>query len=231
MAEKIAGNLPEEIWFHTVSYLTAIQDILNLGSTCRRLYEITNQNIIWRRRFKADNSHLLQLPRTSTVNRIMVTNNVNDNIEDIDVEPGVWKKLYLKASHALSFGNRRYKGFSSLAGERLCAEFVANPSSASRVNGIRFDDRAPVKQSVEVWVKLNKRKPDGIIIGCQSESVRYLLHSFIKFVFLNILKKKTTTCRCAVVIYTSNIIESQVFTGLYIKTSSCFISLRCWPSV
>ena len=169
--EKIPCNLPEEIWFHTILYLTAVQDILNLGCTCKRLYEVINQNIIWRRRFKTDNHHLLHLPRTSSFTANLVTK--SDNIEDVDVEPGAWKKLYLKASHALSFGNRCHNGFSSLAGERLCAEFVVNPSAA-RAKRIRFDDQAPLKQSVEIWVKLNKKKPDGIIIGCQSESVRYL---------------------------------------------------------
>ena len=190
--ENISCDLPEEIWFQTISYLEDVQDILNLGCTCRRLYDVTNQNIIWRRRFKADNSHLLYLPRTSTVNRVTVTSNyINSvNTEVLDVEPGVWKRLYLKASHALSFGHRHYKGFSSLAGERLCAEFVTNPSAS---NGIRFDDRAPVKQSVEVWVKLNKRKPDGIIIGCQSESVRYLAfiyHAINCVFFVNNCQRK-----------------------------------------
>lgn len=192
MAETGDYSLPEEIWFHAISYLETMQDILNLGCTCRRLYEITNQNIIWRRRFKADNNHLLFLPRTSfdSVNRVIVNNSSNsNNTEDLAVEPGVWKRLYLKASHALSFGNRHHKGFSSLAGERLCAEFVANPSASTRVNGIRFDDRAPLKQSVEMWVKLNKKKPDGILIGCQSESVRYLLD----LSSLNNFKKNTTT--------------------------------------
>lgn len=176
--ENGACDLPEEIWFHAISYLTAVQDILHLGYTCKRLYELTNENIIWRRRLKADNRHLLLLPRTSTsytgytVNRAYIASCSSDNNEVLEDEPGIWKKLYLKASHAMSFGNRHHRGFSSLAGERLCAEFVVNPS-ATRVNGIRFDDQAPVKQSVEMWVKLNKKKPDGIIIGCQSESVRY----------------------------------------------------------
>lgn len=172
----VAGNkpcirLPEEIWIHIVSKLETIQDILNLGCTCRRLYQVTNQNSVWRRRFKGDNSHLLALPRTSFDAVGRVTSN-GDCSEDLDVEPGVWKKLFFKASHALSFGNRQHRGFISLAGERLCAEFVVN-TSATRVNGIRFDDRAPSKQSVEIWVKLDERKPDGVIIGCQSESVRY----------------------------------------------------------
>ncbi|KAL9974854.1 hypothetical protein ACROYT_G011950 [Oculina patagonica] len=160
--------LPEEIWFHAIAYLTAVQDILNLGSTCRRFYELTNQNVIWRRRFKGDNSHLLRLP--SNFRQVMVS---DDESENFDVEPGFWKKLYLKASHALSFQNRHYNGFSSVAGERLCAEFVANPSAArnASLKGVRFDDRAPAKQSVEMWVKLTKKKPDGVIIGCQSESV------------------------------------------------------------
>ena len=174
--EEGSCDLPEEVWFHAISYLTAVQDILHLGSTCKRLYELTNENIIWRRRLKAGNHHLLLLPRTSTstytVNRAYIAGSSSDNNEVLEDEPGIWKKLYLKASHAMSFGNRHHRGFSSLAGERLCAEFVVNPS-ATRVNGIRFDDRAPLKQSVEMWVKLNKRKPDGIIIGCQSESVRY----------------------------------------------------------
>ena len=174
--EKETCNLPEEIWFHTIAYLTSIQDILNLGCTCRRLNEITNQNAIWRRRFKGDNSHLLHLvPQTSAFDRVIASNGESENF---DVEAGVWKKLYLKASHALSFRNRHFNGVSSVAGERLCAEFVANPSAARnvRLNGVRFDDRAPGKQSVEIWVKLNKKKPDGVIIGCQSESVRYLFH-------------------------------------------------------
>lgn len=172
--EKEVCNLPEEIWFHTIAYLTAVQDILNLGITCRRLYELTNQNVIWRRRFKGDNSHLLRLPQTSNFRHVIAS---DDGSEHFDVEPGFWKKLYLKASHALSFQNRHYNGFSSVAGERLCAEFVANPSAArnASLKGVRFDDRVPAKQSVEMWVKLNKKKPDGVIIGCQSESVRYLL--------------------------------------------------------
>lgn len=173
--EKEVCSLPEEIWFHTIAYLTSVQDILNLGSTCRRLYELTNQNVIWRRRFKGDNSHLLGLPHTSrNFHHVIASNGENENF---DVAPAVWKKLYLKASHALSFQNRHCNGFSSVAGERLCAEFVANPSAArnASLRGVRFDDRAPPKQSVEIWVKLNKKKPDGVIIGCQSESVRYLL--------------------------------------------------------
>ena len=189
MAETGDYSLPEEIWFHAISYLENMQDILNLGCTCRSLHEVTNQNIIWRRRFKADNSHLSFLPRTcydSTVNRATVNSSNSDNTENLDVEPGVWKRLYLKASHALSFGNRHHEGFSSLAGERLCAEFVANPSASTRVNGIRLDDRAPRKQSVEMWVKLNKKKPDGILIGCQSESVRYMLD----FVLLKTTSKR-----------------------------------------
>lgn len=170
-------NFPEEIWLHTVGYLAAFQDILNLGCTCRRLYELTNQNVIWKRRFKGDNSHLLHLPQSSAFHHVMA---LKDESENFDVEPGFWKKLYLKASHALSFQNRHANGFSSIAGERLCAEFVANPRATRNVmisfNGVRFDDRAPTKQSVEIWVKLNKKKPDGVIIGCQSESVRYLSH-------------------------------------------------------
>lgn len=170
--EKEVCNFPDEIWFHTIAYLTAVQDILNLGCTCRRLYELTNQNVIWRRRFRGDNSHLLRLPQTLNFQNAIAS---SDECENFDVGPGFWKKLYLKASYALSFQNRHWNGFSSVAGERLCAEFVANPSAArnASLKGVRFDDRAPPKQSVEIWVKLNKKKPDGIIIGCQSESVRY----------------------------------------------------------
>lgn len=168
MAE--AYNLPEEVWFHTIAYLEHVRDVLNLGCTCRRLYEVTNQNVIWKRRFNGSNDHLLRLHQTSHFDHVTS----NDESENFDVEPGFWKKLYLRASHALSFQNRRRNGFFSVAGERLCAEFVANPSAARSLNGVRFDDRAPKKQSVELWVKLNKKKPDGIIIGCQSESVRYL---------------------------------------------------------
>lgn len=171
--EKVFCNLPEEIWLHMIAYLAAIQDILNLGCTCRRLYDLTNQNVIWRRRFKGDTNHLLHLPQSPAFHHVIAS---KDESENFDVEQGFWKKLYLKASHALSFQNRNLNGFSSTAGERLCAEFVANPRAARNVmisfNGVRFDDRAPTKQSVEIWVKLNKRKPDGIIIGCQSESVR-----------------------------------------------------------
>ena len=135
--ENGACDLPEEIWFHAISYLTAVQDILHLGSTCKRLYELTNENIIWRRRLKADNRHLLLLPRTSTsytgytVNRAYIASCSSDNNEVLEDEPGIWKKLYLKASHAMSFGNRHHRGFSSLAGERLCAEFVVNPSATN----------------------------------------------------------------------------------------------------
>lgn len=170
--EMAAGeNFPEEIWFHIISYLDVVQDILSLGCTCKRLCELTNQNVIWRRRFRVDNNHLLSLPRFSMSSHYVKSN--TDNCEDFEEESGVWKKLYFKASHALSFERRHYysSGFTDLARERLCAEFVANSSSASRVKGIRFDDRAPGKQSVELWIKLNRKKPDGVIIGCQSESV------------------------------------------------------------
>lgn len=160
-------NLPEEIWLHIVTFLDAVKDVLSLACTCKRLCELTNQNIIWRRRFKVDNSQLLSLPSISYI----VKSN-SDTCENLDEESGIWKKLYFKASHALSFEHRHYpRVFSGLAGERLCAEFVVK-SSAARANSIRFDDRAPVKQSVEIWMKLNRKKPDGIIIGCQSESVR-----------------------------------------------------------
>lgn len=176
--ENEFSNLPEEIWLHTIGYVTTIQDVLNLGCTCRRLYYLTNQNVLWRRRFKGESSHLLHLPQSSAFVHHVIAS--KDESENVDVEQGFWKKLYLKASHALSFQNRNFNGFSSIAGERLCAEFVANPSAARNVminfNGVRFDDRTPTKQSVEIWVKLNKKKPDGVIIGCQSESVRYLLH-------------------------------------------------------
>ena len=176
--EKEFSNLPEEIWLHTIGYLTAIQDVLNLGCTCRRLYYLTNQNVLWRRRFKGESSHLSHLPQSSAYVHHVIAS--KDESENVDVEQRFWKKLYLKASHALSFQNRNFNGFSSIAGERLCAEFVANPSAGRNVminfNGVRFDDRTPTKQSVEIWVKLNKKKPDGVIIGCQSESVRYFLH-------------------------------------------------------
>lgn len=160
-------SLPEEIWLHIVTYLDAVKDVLSLACTCKRLSELTNENIIWRRRFKVDNSQLLSLPSMSYV----VKSN-SDTRENLDEESGIWKKLYFKASHALSFEHRHCpRVLSGLAGERLCAEFRVVPnSSAARANNIRFDDRAPVKQSVEIWVKLNGKKPDGIIVGCQSES-------------------------------------------------------------
>lgn len=172
MAAKIGTcccNLPEEIWLHIVTYLDAVKDVLSLACTCKRLSELTNENIIWRRRFKVDNSQLLSLPSMSYI----VKSN-SDTRENLDEESGIWKKLYFKASHALSFEHRQCpRVLNGLAGERLCAEFRVVPnSSAARANNIRFDDRAPVKQSVEIWVKLNGKKPDGVIIGCQSESAR-----------------------------------------------------------
>ncbi|XP_058967848.2 uncharacterized protein [Pocillopora verrucosa] len=173
MAE--ASSLPEEIWFHIIVYLVHIQDILNLGCTSRRLLEITNQNVVWKRRFKGNNDHLLQLHLNTRYDEVATSNELNEESANFDVKPGFWKKLYLRASHALSFKNRRRGWFSSVEGERLCAEFVTNPRGPENrraINGIRFDDRAPKKQSIELWVKLNTKKPDGIIIGCQSESVR-----------------------------------------------------------
>lgn len=173
MAE--ASSLPEEIWFHIIVYLVHIQDILNLGCASRRLLEITNQNVVWKRRFKGNNDHLLQLHLNTRYDEVATSNELNEESANFDVKPGFWKKLYLRASHALSFKNRRRGWFSSVEGERLCAEFVTNPrgpESRRAINGIRFDDRAPKKQSIELWVKLNTKKPDGIIIGCQSESVR-----------------------------------------------------------
>ena len=161
MAEE-HGVVPDEVWFHVVSYLTSVQDVLHLGCTCRRLNELTNQNVVWRRRFKGNNDHLLHLPRHIN-NDVFVRNSQAEGCK-------VWKKLYLKASHALSFGNRYVRGLMCEAGEKLCAEFVANPGSSGRK--IRFDNDAPREQSVEMWVKLSKRKPDGVIIGCQSEPVR-----------------------------------------------------------
>ena len=99
--ENGACDLPEEIWFHAISYLTAVQDILHLGSTCKRLYELTNENIIWRRRLKADNHHLLLLPRTSTsaytVNRAYIAGSSSDNNEVLEDEPGIWKKTLSKS--------------------------------------------------------------------------------------------------------------------------------------
>ena len=64
-----------------------------------------------------------------------------DESENFNVEQGFWKKLCLKASHALSFQNRNFNGFSSIAGERLCAELVANPRAARNVmiNLTEFD--------------------------------------------------------------------------------------------
>lgn len=154
MAFDKVSELPEEILLYIFTYLQVL-DVLRVGRTCRRFFRLTNENVVWRWRFLANNDHLLKLPHSQ-----------NSNYFHTGEE--LWKRLYYRASHALSFGARYAGGRASAADERLCAEFVRNPGSGA----IRFDDEAPPSMSVEVWVKLDRRKPDGVIIGCQSESVR-----------------------------------------------------------
>jgi hypothetical protein len=153
------AELPEEIWLHIFSYLP-VADIFSIGRTCRSLVYLTNQDVVWKRRFRSNNDHLLTLPCANYSSN----NNYYSSMEGNNIRKGIWKKLYLKASYAKSFGSRK----KNKNGERLCAEFVRKTAS----NGIRFDNEAPKHMSIEVWIKLNKEKPDGIILGCQSESVR-----------------------------------------------------------
>lgn len=155
-AETKLLDLPEEILLLVLSFLKA-QDIIRVGCTCRSLREIASQDLVWREKFRSKNEHLLSL-------LIHVNSLYNNRNSNNMVSKGVWKKLYLKASFAMSFCGRSMNN----NGERLCAEFV----SKSEGNGIRFDDRAPKQMSLEIWVKLNPHRPDGIIVGCQSESVR-----------------------------------------------------------
>ncbi|XP_032231911.2 uncharacterized protein LOC5507401 [Nematostella vectensis] len=140
-------SLPEEIILHILSLLHT-SDILSLSRVCKTLYELTNIDSVWRSRFRSSQDHLLKL--TSAENQTTT-----------------WKKLYFKAGYALSFKAR----VTGKSGEMLCAEFVRKPNS-SMVNGVRFDNESPREMTVETWIKLNPRKHDGIIIGCQSESVR-----------------------------------------------------------
>lgn len=149
------SNLPEEILLYIFCFLK-VQDIVRIGSTCRLLHTLTSQDVVWRQRFRSNNEHLLSLPFVQNNNRSHSNNN--------NLTVGIWKKLYQKASFALSFRNRT----ADEQGERLCAEFVTRREG----NGIHFDDKAPKEMSVETWVKLDEHKPDGVIIGCQSESVR-----------------------------------------------------------
>jgi len=149
------SDLPEEILLLVFLYLKA-KDIIRVGCTCRSLREITSQDVVWRQKFRSKNEHLLSLH----VNRTPLSNNNHK----YSVCKAIWKKLYFKASFAMSFYSRSINN----NGERLCAEFV----SKTEGNGIRFDDRGPKQMSLEIWIKLNQHKPDGVVVGCQSESVR-----------------------------------------------------------
>lgn len=150
-------DLPEEIWLHVFSFLP-VSDVFSIGCTCHRLFHLTNQDVVWKRRFRSNNDHLLTLPSGNN------NNNYHSSARTNNIRKGIWKKLYLKASYAMSFGLRA----TNKDGERLCAEFVRKTSG----NGIRFDSEAPKSMSIELWIKLHKKKPDGVILGCQSESVR-----------------------------------------------------------
>ncbi|XP_031572461.1 uncharacterized protein LOC116306515 [Actinia tenebrosa] len=149
------SDLPEEIWLHVFSFLP-VSDIFTIGCTCHRLFYLTNQDVVWKRRFRSNNDHLLTLPSGNN-------NNYHSSSKNNNIRKGIWKKLYLKASYAMSFGLRK----ANKDGQRLCAEFVRRTSGS----GIRFDSEAPESMSVELWIKLHKKKPDGIILGCQSESM------------------------------------------------------------
>ena len=157
-AQSTLSDIPEELVIYILTFLP-VKDVLKVGCTCKNLYKVTNQNIVWKCRFKFDNDHLRLLPRNSSD----FVNPKNINSED-----GLWKKLFFKSSHALSFRKRD----GSVAGKRLCAEFA---STTGTRNGIRFDSEAPKSLSVELWMRVNPLKRDGVIIGCQSESVR-LIH-------------------------------------------------------
>ena len=153
-------DLPEEVLLLIFSFLRVL-DIIRIGCTCRLLSDLTSQDVIWRQRFRSKNEHLLSLPSANHNYSFENSSNNNNN----NLSKGIWKKLYLKASYALSF---RFRA-SNNNGERLCAEFV---TKSDNNHGVRFDSNAPNRMSVEMWIKLHKHRPDGIIIGCQSESVR-----------------------------------------------------------
>ena len=162
------SDIPEELVIHILTFLP-VKDVLKVGCTCKNLYKVTNQNIVWKCRFKTENDHLRLLPRNSSD-----TDGDGDNDfinpRNINSEDGLWKKLFFKSSHALSFGKRD----GSVARKKLCTEFVSTTETLT-CNGIRFDSEAPESMSVELWVRVNPFKRDGVIIGCQSESVR-LIH-------------------------------------------------------
>ena len=151
-------EIPEELVIYILTFLR-VNDVLNVGYTCRTLHKITSQNIVWKKRFKAENDHLLLLPSNSS---FAVPAKVPKRSSD-----GLWKKLFFKSRHALSFRNRGRND----AGKKLCAVFISNTGSR---NGIRFDQHAPKSMSIELWVRLNSFKRDGVIIGCQSESIRLM---------------------------------------------------------
>lgn len=165
MASGCSGlcDIPEELVIYILSFLR-VNDVLKVGCTCKTLHKITSQNIVWKSRFKTNNDHLLLLPSNSSEAKNPKNNN-----------DGQWKKLFFKSSHALSFRNRSR----SDAGKKLCAVFVSNTGTR---NGIRFDQDAPKSMSIELWTRLNPFKRDGVIIGCQSESVRLIHRQRLLFV-------------------------------------------------
>lgn len=149
------SDLPEEIVLLVFSFLK-VKEIIRVGCTCRSLRDLSSQDVVWRQKFRSKNDHLLTLNNGAKSSSL---SSINNNIHQ-----RIWKKLYFKASFAMSF---RFRSPNN-NGERLCAEFV----SKTQGNGIHFDDKSPKQMSLEIWVKLDAQKPDGIIVGCQSESVR-----------------------------------------------------------
>ena len=126
------SDIPEELVIHILTFLP-VKDVLKVGCTCKNLYKVTNQNIVWKCRFKTENDHLRLLPRNSSD-----TDGDGDNDfinpRNINSEDGLWKKLFFKSSHALSFGKRD----GSVARKKLCAEFVSTTETLRRSRAMGY---------------------------------------------------------------------------------------------
>ena len=109
-------DLPEEILLIVFSFLK-VQDVIRVGCTCHLLHDLTSQDVVWRPRFRCKNDHLLLLPTTSQ-SKINSANNScsqNNNLPE-----RIWKRLYLKASFALSFRFRTSNDHGERTVRRVC---------------------------------------------------------------------------------------------------------------